>query len=150
MNIKYDICCLFSLPALVLIRHFTTCISDDISYYEYKGETKTFRGSRSPSQCLSIISTFLKQDSGDDCYPKPCAIGSTYQPAVGADIFFATASFAAVATDLNATDASGRLDIDKLKKTAHTYCSKVNHVQRYPSYASCLIGLKGCEGGVML
>lgn len=109
-----------------------------------------FRGSSSPSECLSIISKFLKQDSGDDCYPKPCAIGSIYQPAVGADIFFATASFAAVAADLNATDASGRLDIDKLKKTAHTYCSKVNHVQRYPSYASCLIGLKGCEGGVML
>ena len=147
MNVKYDICCLFSLPALVLIRHFTTCISDDISYYEYKGETKTFKGSRSPSQCLSIISTFLEQDSGDDCYPKPCAIGSIYQPAVGADIFFATASFAAVATGLNATDASGRLDIDRLNQTAYDYCSKVNHVQRY---ASCLIGLEGSEGGVML
>ena len=144
MNVKYDI---YMYMLFVFVTSTWSCISDDVSYYKYLGETKTFKGSRSPSQCLSIISNFLRQDSGDDCYPKPCAIGSTYQPAVGSDIFFATASFAAVATDLNATDASGRLDIDKLNQTAHDYCSKVKHVQRY---ASCLIGLKGSEGGVML
>lgn len=83
-----------------------------------------FRGSSSPSECLTIISNFLRL-SYDTCYPKPCAIGSIYQPSVGSDIFYAVAVFAFVASDLKATDSSGRLDIDKLNKTAHIYCSKV-------------------------
>ncbi|XP_048734451.1 uncharacterized protein LOC125650318 [Ostrea edulis] len=93
--------------------------------YTYDSEDKTviFLGSSSPSECLNIISIFL-QKSHSTCYPKPCAIGSIYQPSIGSDIFYATVGFAFTAADLNATDSLGRLDINKLNKTAHIYCSK--------------------------
>lgn len=102
-------------------------VSDDNYSYEYGNTTVIFRGSSSPSECLTIISNFLRL-SYDTCYPKPCAIGSIYQPSVGSDIFYAVAVFAFVASDLKATDSSGRLDIDKLNKTAHIYCSKVRQL----------------------
>lgn len=98
-------------------------LKNDNYSYEYGNTTVIFRGSSSPSECLTIISNFLRL-SYDTCYPKPCAIGSIYQPSVGSDIFYAVAVFAFVASDLKATDSSGRLDIDKLNKTAHIYCSK--------------------------
>lgn len=100
-------------------------ISDDNYTYDSEDKTVIFLGSSSPSECLNIISIFL-QKSHSTCYPKPCAIGSIYQPSIGSDIFYATVGFAFTAADLNATDSLGRLDINKLNKTAHIYCSKVS------------------------
>ncbi|XP_022334480.2 ectonucleoside triphosphate diphosphohydrolase 1-like isoform X2 [Crassostrea virginica] len=122
-------------------------LENDNYNYDNGDTTVIFRGSSSPSECLSIISNFLRH-SYDTCYPKPCAIGSIYQPSIGSDIFYATASFAFIAADLNATDATGRLDIVKLNQTAHDYCSKTIEeaysVYRVPSaYGSstCMMAL---------
>ncbi|XP_062573452.1 uncharacterized protein LOC134235337 isoform X2 [Saccostrea cucullata] len=120
---------------------------NDNNTYHFKEKSVIFQGSSSPSECLSIISMFLK-DSHDTCYPKPCAIGSIYQPSTGSDIFYATASFAFIATDLNATDSSGKLNIDKLNKTAYLYCSEsidyaVSFYKVRAEFASstCMMGL---------
>ncbi|XP_061166213.1 ectonucleoside triphosphate diphosphohydrolase 3-like [Saccostrea echinata] len=123
-----------------------TLINDSYTY-DTGDKTVTFRGSGSPSECFSIISSFLKE-AHDTCYPKPCAIGSIYQPSVGSDKFYAIAVYAYVTTDLNATDSSGRLHIDKLNKTAHIYCTKtieyavsVYKIRREYASRRCMMGL---------
>ncbi|XP_062581117.1 ectonucleoside triphosphate diphosphohydrolase 8-like isoform X2 [Saccostrea cucullata] len=98
-------------------------LTNDNYAYDTGNKTVTFQGSGSPSECFRILSMFLRE-AQDTCYPKPCAIGSIYQPSVGSDKFYAIGVYALVANDLNATDSSGRINIDKLNKTAHAYCTK--------------------------
>lgn len=64
------------------------------------------------------------------CYPKPCAIGRTYQPSIGTDHFYAIAAFTYAPNSLNAADQSGILDIDKLNTTAFEYCEKVGKYKK--------------------
>ncbi|XP_061166201.1 uncharacterized protein LOC133175090 [Saccostrea echinata] len=121
-------------------------INDNYAY-DTGDKTVTFRGSGSPSECFSIISSFLKE-AHNTCYPKPCAIGSIYQPSLGSNKFYAIEAYAYVAATLNASDSSGRLDIEKLNKTAYVYCTKtldyvVSAYKVTTEYASvtCMMGL---------
>jgi hypothetical protein len=58
-------------------------------------------------------------------YTVPCAIGQTYQPSLGTDIFFAIAAFTYAPYSLNTVNSSGILNIDLLNTTAFNYCQKV-------------------------
>jgi hypothetical protein len=91
----------------------------------YEGEEKTLTGEGDPSKCLTIINSFLESAADDMCYPKPCAIGQTYQPSLGTDIFFAIAAFTYAPYSLNTVNSSGILNIDLLNTTAFNYCQKV-------------------------
>ncbi|KAK3092825.1 hypothetical protein FSP39_007653 [Pinctada imbricata] len=80
------------------------------------------RGSGDPEKCLSIINSFLQSARASMCYPKPCTIGSVYQPSVGKDIFYAIAAFTYAPKSLKAVDSTRKLDLEKLNETAFQYC----------------------------
>lgn len=91
----------------------------------YMGATKTFIGEGNPTKCLTIINSFLKSAADDMCYPKPCAIGRTYQPSIGTDNFYAIAAFTYAPRSLGTVDSSGKLNMSRLNDTAFDYCQKV-------------------------
>ncbi|XP_060581935.1 ectonucleoside triphosphate diphosphohydrolase 1-like isoform X2 [Ruditapes philippinarum] len=111
------------------------------------GNSVHIMGSSNSSQCLEIIEIFLKTAADNWCYPKPCAIGRTYQPSVGNLVFYAISAFVYSPTYLNALDELGRLDMQLLKTNAVQYCQKtlseVVATGLNAEYASpyCLMGL---------
>ena len=78
-------------------------------------------------KCLEILEVFLRTASDSWCYPKPCAIGRTYQPAVGKTVFYAISAFVYAPTYLEALDGEGRLNISLMLEKAERYCSQVSH-----------------------
>jgi apyrase len=92
------------------------------------GNSVHIMGSSNSSQCLEIIDIFLKTATDNWCYPKPCAIGRTYQPLVGNLVFYAISAFVYSPTYLNALDELGRLDMQLLKTNAVQYCQKVSRL----------------------
>lgn len=99
-------------------------LKEDTKEVLYGENITTFRGEGDPSKCLTILNSFLKSATDDMCYPKPCAIGTTYQPSLGTDNFYAIAAFTYAPESLKAVDSSGKLNIDLLNKTANNYCQK--------------------------
>ncbi|XP_053402634.1 ectonucleoside triphosphate diphosphohydrolase 1-like isoform X3 [Mercenaria mercenaria] len=90
----------------------------------FSGKSVHIKGSSNSTQCLEIIDIFLKTADDNWCYPKPCAIGRTYQPPVGNLVFYAISAFVYTPTYLNALDELGRLDMKLLKSNAIQYCQK--------------------------
>lgn len=106
------------------------------------------RGGGNPPLCLTLLEYFLQSADKDMCYPKPCAIGQTYQPPVGTDIFYAISAFYYAPNALKVLGNSKRLRIEHLNETAHIYCRKnlsqaVVDNDVVPRYASgyCMMGL---------
>lgn len=83
-------------------------------------------GSANTTKCLEIIQEFLQAVDDTWCYPKPCAIGSVYQPPVGDIEFYALAAFTYAPTYLKAVDEYGGLNITLLRENAEIYCRKVD------------------------
>lgn len=88
--------------------------------------TVIVRGGGNPQLCLTLLEYFLQSADKDMCYPKPCAIGQTYQPPVGTDIFYAISAFYYAPNALKVLGNSKRLRIEYLNETAHIYCRKVS------------------------
>ncbi|XP_076097849.1 ectonucleoside triphosphate diphosphohydrolase 1-like isoform X3 [Mytilus galloprovincialis] len=129
--------------------HQNPCmLTGDTTTKIYMGATKTFIGEGNPSKCLTIINSFLKSAADDMCYPKPCAIGRTYQPSIGTDNFYAIAAFTYAPRSLGTVDSSGKLNMSRLNETAFNYCQKsltdattnTSISEKYGS-AYCLMGL---------
>lgn len=111
------------------------------------GESVHIQGSSNSEECLKIISIFLETADDSWCYPKPCAIGRTYQPPVQDLVFYAISAFAYAPTYLEALDEVGRLNLTLLKSKAAQHCSKtldeVVNTGLEAQYASpyCVMGL---------
>ena len=101
-----------------------SCFADNTTFSTSNGSVQV-AGSASIYKCLEILEFFLRTAEDSWCYPKPCAIGRTYQPAVGNTVFYAISAFVYAPTYLGAVDSHGRLNISLLLEKAEVYCSKV-------------------------
>ncbi|XP_059140159.1 ectonucleoside triphosphate diphosphohydrolase 1-like [Physella acuta] len=88
------------------------------------GRQLALTGSGDPDTCKQILSNLLRPATGMDCEPKPCAVGSVYQPSVGDGQFLATQVFTFAPQRLNATGEGNRLDLVKLEDAAYRFCKK--------------------------
>jgi len=57
------------------------------------GTEYTFQGSGDSTACEALLDQFVHKVDDSLCHPKPCAIGSTYQPTIPEDMEFYTCSF---------------------------------------------------------
>lgn len=100
-------------------------LRDDASNFTTTvGTTIEVAGTGNYSECQTILDIFLKTAEDSWCYPKPCAIGRTYQPGVDNFIFYAISTFVYTPTYLKALDDKNRLDISLLKQNAQEHCGK--------------------------
>ena len=89
--------------------------------------SKTFVGTGQPADCVRLLERLVyKVDDPSLCQPKPCAIGSFYQPTLPPDMdFHAVGAFIYALEALEALDDQGRylpqVGFDK----AFDYCQKV-------------------------
>jgi len=97
---------------------------DDVMFTAL-GKSVQIRGSGNVTKCLDIINFFLKSADDKWCYPKPCAIGRTYQPSVRHTVFYAISAFQYAPKYLEAIDSLNRLNVSLLKRNANIYCQKV-------------------------
>ena len=102
--------------------------SDASNFTTSVGTTIEVAGTGNYAECQTILDIFLKTAGDSWCYPKPCAIGRTYQPAVDNLMFYAISSFVYAPTYLEALDDQNRLDISLLKQNAQDFCGKVCNV----------------------
>ena len=62
------------------------------------------------------------------CWPKPCAIGTVYQPTISSDMqFYALSAFVYGANALRATNAENKCSPMQLREAAIYYCTLVNY-----------------------
>lgn len=105
-------------------------------------------GTGDPQECLEILRKFLHPNTGQQCSPKPCAIGSVYQPSVENIKFVATQAFTYTPENLKVVDQDRILHIGRLEEAAVLHCNRtleqaVNESGMDPQYVSsdCLMGL---------
>ena len=107
---------------------FLHCLSDALNFTTSSGTTIEVVGRGNHSECQTILDMFLKTAEDSWCYPKPCAIGRTYQPSVGNMLFYAIAGFVYSPTYLGALGDRNRLNISLLRQNAQVLCGKVSNV----------------------
>ncbi|GFS16337.1 ectonucleoside triphosphate diphosphohydrolase 3 [Elysia marginata] len=91
---------------------------------ENKGRQLTMKGSGNPEECEQILTSVLQPNRGNNCQPKPCAIGSVYQPPVPNITFYATQAFTYAPKNLKAVGTNKILDIDRLREAAFHHCNR--------------------------
>lgn len=120
---------LLSLDEYALI-HCTYFI-DDILNDSLNGEQVTFIGTGDPDECVELINDIVyKVQDPDHCSPKPCAIGSVYQPSIKNQTFYAVSAFYFPLWNLgvvNNTDHS--FSPAETTQAAYQYCRKVRQVR---------------------
>jgi len=79
------------------------------------------------SGCLRLLNQLVHKVEPSDCYPRPCAIGSFYQPTIAPSIpFYAVGSFHYALEAIDAVTSDGiyvpRTGFEK----AAEFCAKVS------------------------
>ncbi|CAG5120553.1 unnamed protein product [Candidula unifasciata] len=106
----------------------------------------TMDGSSDPDQCKDILTTILKPETGIRCEPKPCAIGSVYQPDVDDIQFYATQGFTYAPATLNAIEDDETLNLETLEENASRHCRRTLKqsvkagIKRDLGSTTCLMG----------
>ncbi|BFZ21275.1 hypothetical protein BsWGS_24314 [Bradybaena similaris] len=124
-------------------------LKDDVKQVKLSdGSTVTHKGSGDPRLCEEILAHIVKPNTGDECQPKPCALGRVYQPRVQEIPFIATVGFVYTPTALGVVDITKILYLDRLREAGQVYCKKtVSQVmaeyEKEPESASqdCLLSL---------
>jgi len=88
------------------------------------GSKVTHEGSGDPMLCEDILKEIVRPFTGDECHPKPCAIGRVYQPRVKDIQFYATVGFVYTPTALGVIDETKTLYLDRLLEAGRGYCQK--------------------------
>ncbi|KAK6181125.1 hypothetical protein SNE40_009054 [Patella caerulea] len=118
---------------------------DDNIKVKRHNKTMILHGSGNITQCQHIIQSFIKKAEGDECSPKPCAIGHVYQPHVSNITFYAFGAFKYAPSSLNALDESKTLNITRLQEATELQCAKnISEIsEKDKRYASeyCLMGV---------
>ena len=125
-------------------------VLDDVRSVTIDGNgTVRFEGSSDPVECLKHIKHIVyKTPHADKCLPKPCAIGSVYQPAISpqTDFFTLSSVFKYTLNTINVprTD-EGRYCLHETQTAAINFCSLVRtdrllkvHTSRYESDRYCV------------
>ncbi|ESP02318.1 hypothetical protein LOTGIDRAFT_238045 [Lottia gigantea] len=120
-------------------------LKGDTDKVKTHNHTKIIYGSGNVTQCRNIIQIFLKKAEGDGCSPKPCAIGSVYQPNVTNITFYAIGAFKYAPGDLGAIDSTKRLNITKFNSLTEKHCAKnfsaLSKKDRQYGREYCLMGV---------
>ncbi|XP_067681280.1 ectonucleoside triphosphate diphosphohydrolase 8-like isoform X1 [Haliotis asinina] len=111
-------------PQSQTIDHPCRLIGDDINGTSDSGQPLKFQGTSEPSKCIQILRQLLSRAPDDRCYPKPCAIGSVYQPSIGNMLFYATQGFVYTPNTMGSLDADKHLNITHLRDASIIYCQK--------------------------
>lgn len=89
-------------------------------------EGRTFVGTGDPSECVALLERFIYKTDPHRCHPKPCAIGSVYQPHIPPNqTFYTIGAFYFIIKDLNVINKNGTFTPADVYKAAFDYCSKV-------------------------
>jgi len=119
-------------------------LSDD------KRFTITFIGSGKPQQCTEVLHNLVyKADLPWHCFPKPCAIGSTYQPTIQSyQLFYLIGAFIFAVKSIGARTVNGRVTPQDVTAAAFEFCAKpmdpvdlINLERKKFLSKECLIGL---------
>ena len=87
---------------------------------------KTFVGTGDPIACLLLLNKLVYKAHPSLCQPKPCAIGSFYQPTLPVDMeFYAVGAFIHTLSAIGALDNDGRYTPSAGFEKAFEYCRKV-------------------------
>jgi hypothetical protein len=101
-------------------------VSGDTQKETISDVNATFRGTGDPDACTRLLEVLVYKVESWKCNPKPCAIGSFYQPTLPPNMtFYAIGAFIHALTAVHALDANNvyvpSYGIDK----AYEYCRKV-------------------------
>lgn len=89
---------------------------------------KQFVGTGDPSQCVAVLERVIYKVDSHRCQPKPCAIGSVYQPNVPPNqTFYTIGAFYFILKDLKVISANGTFTPAQAYEAAFNFCSKVNN-----------------------
>ena len=105
-------------------------LTDDVRNATIRGTGNVrFEGSGNPSECLKHINDIVyKAQHVHKCLPKPCAIGTVYQPAVdpSMDYFALSSVFKFTFDTINASRRDDdRFCLNDTREAAFTFCSLV-------------------------
>ena len=85
-----------------------------------------FEGNGDPTKCEEIMEEYVFQVDPDRCYPKPCSIGSVYQPSIKeTKTFYAVSAYLYTLKAIKALDDEDRFSPDGTLQAAKEYCVKV-------------------------
>ena len=86
------------------------------------------QGSGNFTKCEEIIDKFVYK-SPSRCWPKPCAIGTVYQPTISSDMqFYALSAFIFGAKHLQVRDEHNKYSPGQLRDTASSFCGMVSYL----------------------
>ena len=89
-------------------------------------------GSGNVTECEDILDHFVyKTPDPSRCWPKPCAIGTVYQPTISTDMeFYALSGFVYGVQALHVADDEDMYSPDMLREAALAYCVMVRKLAR--------------------
>jgi len=94
------------------------------------GGGPTFYGTGEPEECMRLLEKLVYKVHPSLCQPKPCAIGSFYQPTLPPDMdFYAVGAFFHALNAIGALDDHGRYIPSTGFEKAFEYCRKVEGCQ---------------------
>lgn len=114
---------------------------------------KTFEGTSNPTECLTILEKMVYKTEDKMCHPKPCAIGTAYQPSIPRDkIFYALGAFGKVLQNLGEVQDSGLINLNSIRKKAIEFCKKDIATLRtdYRNISTNVLKTKTCLTGLYM
>jgi len=102
-------------------------VGDTVQYLDRK-----FQGTGYAPGCLRILNELLNKADPSDCHPKPCAIGTVYQPTIHKKInFYAVGGFRYALRDIGAVRPDGIFVPQTGFVKGAEFCSSVRITQTY-------------------
>lgn len=91
------------------------------------GKTLTFEGKGKPEECSRLLEQLIyKPTEPWQCNPKPCVIGTTYQPTINElKMFYVMGAFLYPLNAMKVLKSDGKFSLTDLKNSAKQFCSKV-------------------------
>lgn len=123
--------------------HFYPCLVKGDN--QTQGKT-TFIGTGNSEDCFNLLKVFVsKNDEPWRCYPKPCSIGSAYQPSLSTSMsFHLVGAFKYTFDRILLTNKTHRtFSFSKLKLITDEFCllSKKEVMQKFPTRKDKLVSL---------
>jgi len=85
----------------------------------------TLTGTGNPEACRKILEGMVYKVAPDLCYPKPCSIGTVYEPSIHQEAtFYVLGAFFINMKNLGAVGENGRLSLNDIYTKATAYCQR--------------------------
>jgi apyrase len=111
----------------------------------------TITGTGNPEACKKILDELVYKVSPDRCYPKPCAIGTTYEPTIDREEkFYVLGAFYYALKTVGAIGKDGVFNLNDALHKVMAYCKRtyddiVREIPSQKDYAS-----KTCTSGLYM